>query len=141
MDEYGWVDWVISLEDIIEEIFGNIQDENDVEITPIRKIWKNSWNVSPFVRIDEFLEESKLTFEELWLEEEYDWETLSYLITSLLEWFPSEWEEIEIPIKTINNDIEFLKTGEEKNESQRKLVIKVKEVEDNTIWDLRISII
>ena len=145
MDEYGWVDWVISLEDIIEEIFGNIQDENDVEVTPIRKIWKNSWNVSPFVRIDEFLEESKLTFEELWLEEEeYDWETLSYLITSLLEWFPSEWEEIEIPIKTMNDDIEFLKTNEEKEEkaeTQRKLVIKVKEVEDNTIWDLRISII
>ncbi len=145
MDEYGWVDWVISLEDIIEEIFGNIQDENDVEVTPIRKIWKNSWNVSPFVRIDEFLEESKLTFEELWLEEEeYDWETLSYLITSLLEWFPSEWEEIEIPIKAMNDDIEFLKTNEEKEEkaeTQRKLVIKVKEVEDNTIWDLRISII
>ena len=58
MDEYGWVDGIISLEDIIEEIFGNIQDENDVEINPIRKVWKNSWNVSPFVRIDEFLEES-----------------------------------------------------------------------------------
>ena len=93
MDEYGWVDWVISLEDIIEEIFGNIQDENDEEDNPIRKIWKNSWNVSPFVRIDEFLEECKLTFEELWLDvEEFDGETLSYLITSLLEDFPSEWE-------------------------------------------------
>ena len=46
------------------------------------------------------MEESKLTFEELWLEEEeYDWETFSYLITSLLEDFPSEWEEIEIPLK------------------------------------------
>ena len=56
MDEFGWVDWIISMEDIIEEIFGNIQDENDVEIVPIRKNWKNCWTVSPFVRIDEFLE-------------------------------------------------------------------------------------
>ncbi len=143
MDEYGWVDWIISLEDIIEEIFGNIQDENDVEINPIKKVWKNSWNVSPFVRIDEFLEESKLTFEELWLdEEEFDGETLSYLITSLLEDFPSEWEEIEIPLKTINDEeISFLKKGEEKKILERKLLIKVKQVEDNTIWDLKISIV
>ena len=143
MDEYGWVDWIISLEDIIEEIFGNIQDENDIEINPIRKVWKNSWNVSPFVRIDEFLEESKLTFEELWLdEEEFDGETLSYLITSLLEDFPSEWEEIKIPLKTINDDeIWFLKKDEVKKLPKRMLVIKVKQVEDNTIWDLKISII
>ena len=143
MDEYGWVDWIISLEDIIEEIFGNIQDENDVEIIPIKKVWKNSWNVSPFVRIDEFLEESKLTFEELWLDEDvYDWETFSYLITSLLEDFPSEWEEIEIPLKTINDEeIRFLKKDEEKEVPERKLVIKVKQVEDNTIWELKISIV
>ncbi len=143
MDEYGWVDWIISLEDIIEEIFWNIQDENDVEINPIGKVWKNSWNVSPFVRIDEFLEESKLTFEEIWLdEEEFDGETLSYLITSLLEDFPSEWEEIEIPLKTINDEeIWFLKREEVKKLPERKLVIKVKQVEDNTIWDLKISII
>ena len=143
MDEYGWVDGIISLEDIIEEIFGNIQDESDVEISPIRKVWKNSWVVSPFIRIDEFLEESKLTFEELWLDEdEFDGETLSYLITSLLEDFPSEWEEIEIPLKEINDEeIWFLKKDEEKDLPQRKLVIKVKQVEDNTIWDLKISIV
>ena len=143
MDEYGWVDGIISLEDIIEEIFGNIQDENDVEDNPVRKVWKNSRNVSPFVRIDEFLEESKLTFEELWLdEEEFDGETLSYLITSLLEDFPSEWEEIEIPLKTVNDEeIRFLKKDEENKIPERKLVIKVKQVEDNTIWNLKISII
>ena len=143
MDEFGWVDWIISMEDIIEEIFGNIQDENDVEIVPIRKIGKNCWTVSPFVRIDEFLEESKLTFEELWLDEdEYDWETFSYLITSLLEDFPSEWEEIEVPLKALNDDeIWFSKKGEKKEVPERKLVIKVTQVEDNTIWELKISII
>ena len=110
---------------------------------PIRKNWKNCWTVSPFVRIDEFLEESKLTFEELWLDEDdYDWETFSYLITSLLEDFPSEWEEIEIPLKIINDEeISFLKRGDEKKVPERKLVIKVTQVEDNTIWELKISIV
>ena len=142
MDEYGWVDWIISLEDIIEEIFGNIQDESDVEISPIRKVWKNSWVVSPFIRIDEFLEESKLTFEELWLnDEEFDWETLSYLITSILERLPSEWEEIAIPLKVINDDeIAFLKKGETVA-PERNLIIKVTQVSNNTIWDLKISIV
>jgi hypothetical protein len=84
-----------------------------------------------------------LTFEELWLdEEEFDGETLSYLITSLLEGFPSEWEEIEIPLKAVNDEeIWFLKKDDEKTLPDRKLVIKVKQVEDNTIWDLKISIV
>ena len=140
MDEFGWVDWIISLEDIIEEIFGDIQDENDVEITPIKKVGKKTWIVSSFVRIDEFLEESKLTFEELWLnEEEFDWETLSYLITSILERFPSVWEEISIPLKTVNDDeIAFLKRWNENNLPERKLLIRVNQITDNSIKELKI---
>ena len=143
MDEFGWVDWIITLEDIIEEIFWNIQDENDVEVTPIRKVGKKTWIVSSFVRIDEFLEESKLTFEELWLnEEEFDWETLSYLITSKLERFPSVWEEINIPLKVINDDdIAFLKKDNDNILPERQLLIRVNQINDNTIWDLRISIV
>jgi len=143
MDEYWWVDWIISLEDIIEEIFWNIQDENDVEVAPIRKVWKNTWLVSPFVRLDEFLLESKLSFEELWLEEEeYDWETFSYLITSLLEWFPTEWEEIQIPLKDVRDEeINFLNRVKSSYVHERKMVIKVKTVNDNIIWDLNITIV
>ena len=142
MDEFGWVDGIITLEDVIEEIFGNIQDENDVEITPIRKVGKNSWNVSSFVRIDEFLEESKLTFEEVWLDEdEFDWETLWYLITSILERFPIQWEEISISLRDrIDDEIDFSQRHK-KEASSRKLVINVIQINENTIWDLKISII
>ena len=96
-----------------------------------------------FLRIDEFLEESKLTFEELWLnQEEFDWETLSYLITSILERFPSVWEEINIPLKTINDDeIAFLKRGKDNALPERQLLIRVNQINDNTIWDLRIIIV
>lgn len=58
MDEYGGVAGLITLEDVIEEIFGDIQDENDIETAAIRKTQKNTWNVQSFVRIEEFLTES-----------------------------------------------------------------------------------
>ncbi len=143
MDEFGWVDGIITLEDIIEEIFWDIQDENDVEVTPIKKVGKKTWIVSSFVRIDEFLEESKLTFEELGLnEDEFDWETLSYLITSILERFPAVWEEINIPLKTINDDeIALLKWDKDNSVPERQLLIRVNQINDNTIWDLRITIV
>ena len=45
-------------------------------------------------------------------------------------------------IENINDEeIWFLKKDEEKKLLERKLVIKVKQVEDNTIWDLKISIV
>lgn len=141
MDEYGWVNWIISLEDIVEEVFGNIQDESDEEAAPIRKTWKNIRTVSSFVRIDEFLESSKLTFEELWIsEEEFDWETLSYLITSILERFPTVWEEITIQLKNLNEEeVKLLSKGNQEL-PQRTMTIKVNQIEDNTIWELKISI-
>ena len=36
---------------------------------------------------------------------EFDWETLSYVITHLLEWFPSNWEIIKFDIKNEDEDV------------------------------------
>jgi putative hemolysin len=103
LDEHGWVEWIITLEDIIEEVFWDIKDETDKEDIYLSKLkdWKilASWNVM----IDDVLEEMRIgDIMDIWLDEDFIWENLSYIITSRLERFAENGEVIEFIGKTKN---------------------------------------
>lgn len=100
IDEYGWVSWLVTMEDIIEQVFGEIRDETDKESEEFVKNGKDSFIVQSDVLIEEVLYKFDLELRDIWLDErDFDWETLSYVITHILEGFPSNWEIINFNIK------------------------------------------
>lgn len=115
MDEYGGVEGIVTLEDIIEEVFGEIQDETDEEITPIKRNEDSNQIIcQSYVRVDELLTELGLQFDDLGLDTEFESETLSYLITSSLERFPLTGEEL---LFSLHNS--------EEGKENRSLIFKV----------------
>ena len=130
IDEYGWVSGLITMEDIIEEVFWEIRDETDKEAEEFVKIWKDSIRVESDVLIEDVLEKFKLELPNIWLDEkEFDWETLSYIITHVLEWFPNKDEIVSFDI--LNED----------KEVKDVLSCKVLSIENHTIWKVDIRII
>lgn len=56
MDEFGGMSGIISLEDVLEEILGDVQDEFDDEEKEIKQVGANKYIVDGLLRIDEFFE-------------------------------------------------------------------------------------
>lgn len=90
VDEYGQTAGIVALEDILEEIVGNILDEHDEEEHTIEQIDIDTYimqGVTPLEEVEEIL---KIPFE---LE---DYETLNGYLTALLGKIPSEDEEFSV---------------------------------------------
>jgi CBS domain containing-hemolysin-like protein len=130
IDEYGWVSGLITMEDIIEEVFWEIRDETDKEAEEFVKIGKDSIRVESDVLIEDVLEKFDLKLPDIWLDEkEFDGETLSYVITHILWGFPQKDQIVSFDI--INEDEEI----------KESLSLKVLSIENHTIWKVDIRII
>jgi len=91
VDEYGGVAGLLTIEDVLEQIVGDIGDEYDVdEGEGIRKEADRTWTVPALTRIEEF----NAAFGTRFTDEEYD--TIGGLVLHELGRMPRRGETIEI---------------------------------------------
>ncbi len=83
VDEYGGVEGLVTVEDVIEEIVGEIEDEADREARPVQRLRDGSYIVDASISIHDLADQHQLTFPE-----SSDYETLAGFVLSQLKRIP-----------------------------------------------------
>ena len=94
IDEYGQTSGLVAMEDIIEEIMGNIRDEYDEEEEMIRKSEEGSYLVDGLCGLTELSDVLGIVFQDE--DEDNEYETLNGFLIVKLERIPAEKEECSV---------------------------------------------
>lgn len=95
VDEYGGTDGLVSLEDLVEEIVGDIEDEHDEETPMLTKRGAATWEADARMEIDDFAEETGINLELEDFEDEID--TLGGVAFALAGRVPERGEILRHP--------------------------------------------
>lgn len=97
IDEYGGTSGIVTMEDVVESIVGNIQDEYDNEQEDIAKVSDNSYRFDGSVPLDEV---KRLL--DIDIDEDVDYDTLSGFLIHLIGRIPEDGEQLDVPYENVN---------------------------------------
>lgn len=102
VDEYGNLSGLITLEDLLEEIVGNIYDEFDPVMEPeIEKVDENLWRFPGDTPVEEAAEQMGVTLPD---KEEYD--TIGGMVLSCLRTFPKDGTTVDAELHGLSLHVE-----------------------------------
>ena len=121
LDEYGELAGVITVEDLLEEIVGNIYDEFDpAEPQELEQLGENLWRVSGSLSVEDLAEELDIE-----LPEDEDYDTVGGMLLSCLRTIPEDGSR---PLVQVHG----LELQAEKVEDHRIRSVLVRKLPDDT---------
>ncbi len=114
VDEYGGTSGIITLEDLLESIVGNIQDEFDHEEEEIQRVSDNTFTVDGSTSIDEISDLVGVTLPE------GDYDTIAGLVMEMLGRIPKQGEHPCIHIANLSITVQKV----EENRIAKLLIVK-----------------
>ena len=98
VDEYGQTVGIVTLEDLLEEIVGNIYDEFDPqEEAEIQKIGDGVWKINGSLSLSDFSDATGIE-----LEENEDYDTIGGMVLSTLSQIPEDGTTLDVSINGLD---------------------------------------
>jgi putative hemolysin len=95
VDDYGGTAGIVTLEDLVEELIGDIRDEYDLEQGPATKLPAGDVEVDGLLNLDEFREQTGIELPE------GPYETAAGYVLAVLGDLPSEGQSVQVGGRTI----------------------------------------
>lgn len=122
IDEYGGFSGIVTIEDLIEEVMGDIGDEFDDEEILLKNISKNTFLASGLISINELNEKLHINLDS----ESDDYDTLGGFIIKLIGYIPKKDDDCIVNYKDIIFKIK---------EVNKKRIVKVEITINNSLED------